>query len=65
MVDMALRTTQRESIPDDAARDRAIEGLAGELAWCLGRFVNATADEASLERALRALIAWRAIVDRP
>jgi hypothetical protein len=42
---------------------RALEALTGELAWCLDRFVNATADELTLQRSLRAIQAWRAMLE--
>ena len=37
--------------------------IAAELADCLERFLDARADEPTMERARRALEAWRALVD--
>jgi len=34
--------------------------LAGELAWCLRRFVSGRADEPAMRRAEQALAAWDA-----
>lgn len=62
MTDTALRKDIDTPRPD--ADPPAIVDLAGELAWCLGRFVNATADEVTMQRAQEALTAWRAVSDR-
>lgn len=39
---------------------RTMEDLAAELAWCLRRFVDASADELTMQRAELALLAWEA-----
>ena len=35
--------------------------VADELAWCLGRFLDATADEPVMQRAKEALVLWQAL----
>lgn len=34
------------------------EDIAGELAWCLRRFLEATADEPVMQRAKESLASW-------
>lgn len=37
------------------------EDVAGELAWCLARFLDATADENVMQRAKTSLALWHAL----
>jgi hypothetical protein len=37
------------------------EDVADELAWCLGRFLDATADEPVMQRAKECLVLWQAL----
>lgn len=36
----------------------AVEDVTDELAWCLGRFLDATADESVMQRARKCLVLW-------
>jgi hypothetical protein len=38
-----------------------VEDLTDELAWCLGRFLDATADESVMQRARKCLVLWESI----
>ena len=38
-----------------------VEDVADELAWCLGRFLDATADEPVMQRAKECLVLWQAL----
>ncbi len=37
------------------------EDVGDELAWCLGRFLDATADEPVMQRAKECLLIWQAL----
>ena len=37
------------------------EEIADDLAWCLGRFLDATADEPVMQRAKESLVLWQAL----
>ncbi len=37
------------------------ETVAAELAWCLSRFLDATADELVMQRAKQALVLWETL----
>jgi hypothetical protein len=37
------------------------EVIADELAWCLSRFLDATADESVMQRAKACLVLWQAL----
>ena len=38
-----------------------VKVIADELAWCLGRFLDATADEPVMQRAKECLVLWQAL----
>jgi hypothetical protein len=39
----------------------SVEDVADELAWCLGRFLDATVDEPVMQRAKECLVLWQAL----
>lgn len=66
MADTALGLTSTAARLDvDLVGVTDLETLAAELAWCLGRFVDATADEMTMARAQQALERWQDAASGP